>query len=959
MHPMRLAAVLTLLAASSPAGAEGLIPPLTADQAGEAARIVASFRTNPRGPFFRIRWFCADGTDHPPSPYPCGERGGGVQHATLSAEALKLAEWNVDVGTIYAGITYEEFVDAPRDHHRLKQLVLERYLEQIDSGWIYRRGYSYRGARQAEDEEKYGRRYLTKLLSDPEWLRGRSFLANQLVDVVPHGAPDSSVRRIRTLAQTIADADSRFQPLRAKIHSTPDAQRDLAAVERFGKEAKPSAAVQAELDELAGLLRTQNAGQTLDGALARLRKAKLDGPLLEAADALGTALKGNDASKAWAAGGQMSALIAKETSHSTDGARNLSLLDFQVALLDFGFQAAPPPEGRTRRQLAEDLGVALDYAFGAGLLSGRQRDALERERTGLLTDEEIESGRYFEITRYLARAPEWARATAAKEFGPAVELYSAFEPKAHGLIDELLRGSPALVVSGRLETLVTDAGRAVGVRHSILGSESGGGIVGLNPGSARGVLAILADHDAPIDSTRIYVVPQTASELKPMAGVLTLDSGNALSHTQLLAANLGVPNASIPSSLLPRLEPYYGREIEFLVGPRGEVTLREAPAAETPLVRAAPRAKLRLDVSGIDLSYRKLTPLADLQARKPGEICGPKAFNLGRLAAMFPEDVAPGVVVPFGVFLAHVERPLGGDAVPLTTRIQEAVQQVDAMRGRGASANEIEQYLYPQLAKFRELIRTMPLTAEFDRDLRTTLDSRFGKPGEFGVFVRSDTNAEDLPEFTGAGLNLTVPNVVGTEKIIQAIKDVWASPFTERAYEWRSRILESQGRVYPSVLLQRTVRSDKSGVIATIDLETGDRTAITVNVNEGVSAVVDGGVAESLLLTADGGVKLLQQARAAYRKVADPNGGFQLLPSSGSNTVLQPDEIRQVRELVARVEERYPPAYGPDETRLPWDIEFGFEGGQRRLFQIRPLARFEAPQAIESHDSVRLDEVPE
>ena len=47
-----------------------------------------------------------------------------------------------------------------------------------------------------------------------------------------------------------------------------------------------------------------------------------------------------------------------------------------------------------------------------------------------------------------------------------------------------------------------------------------------------------------------------------------------------------------------------------------------------------------------------------------------------------------------------------------------------------------------------------------------------------GVFVRSDTNVEDLPGFTGAGLNLTVFNVVGFDNIVKAISEVWASPYT-------------------------------------------------------------------------------------------------------------------------------------------------------------------------------------
>ena len=154
------------------------------------------------------------------------------------------------------------------------------------------------------------------------------------------------------------------------------------------------------------------------------------------------------------------------------------------------------------------------------------------------------------------------------------------------------------------------------------------------------------------------------------------------------------------------------------------------------------------------------------------------------------------------------------------------------------------------------------------------MDRLFGPDGSYGVFIRSDTNAEDLPEFTGAGLNLTVPNQVGRANILKAIRDVWASPFTERAYDWRSRVLRGNDRVYPSVVVLKTVPSDKSGVIATINLESGDRSETTVNVAEGTSAVVDGGVAESLLLKPDGSVRLLQQGRATYRKVAVPTGGF-------------------------------------------------------------------------------------
>jgi phosphoenolpyruvate synthase/pyruvate phosphate dikinase len=158
------------------------------------------------------------------------------------------------------------------------------------------------------------------------------------------------------------------------------------------------------------------------------------------------------------------------------------------------------------------------------------------------------------------------------------------------------------------------------------------------------------------------------------------------------------------------------------------------------------------------------------------------------------------------------------------------------------------------------------------------------------------------------------------------------------------------------VLLLRAVPSDKSGVIATVSLDTGEDD-ITVNVSEGVSAVVDGGVAESLLLKPDGTVRLLEQARGTYRKMLKPGGDFQNVPVSGSDTVLMPDEIRQLREMVAEVKRKYPPAYSKRGDVLPWDIEFGFEKGQLRLFQIRPLARYQEERTLEALS--HLDASPE
>jgi hypothetical protein len=923
--------------------ADSLLAPLSESQARETRKLFASFKANPKGPFVRIRWFCKDGTVHPPSPPPCKSRGGGHQYAELSADARRLQPWNIDVGVILVSLKPDQFFDKDRDHYLMRELVLQHYLAEVDQGWIYRKANSYRGARQIEDEEKAGRALLAGILTNPEWTDRNYYLVTELIQAVPHGIEDSAVKKIRALAAAIADKDVRFQGIRAKIHSAPGPD-DLELVRKFGAEQKPAPDAKALIDELAGLLVTRNNNAGLNQQLALVRQQYRDGNVGAAL----AAFESGPQSSRFSAAARLSEAIRREVAAARDGRRNLDLLDFNSLLLDYAFNMAKPLHGAKRREHLDQFQDFFRLAFGAGLLSARQFEELGKTIDSLRTAGSLPAQAYAVEIKQLARSLEWSRATVARHFGGVAQHYEAAEPLARALPDHLLRGSIALPMASVAETLVADANRATGIRHSIFGESSSRGIVGLNPGIASGTFRIIHSEEEAqkADPRGIYLIPETASDLKPMAGILTLDSGNALSHAQLLAANLGIPNATVPSTLLPVLEKHIGQELFFAVTPRGVVVLKpktDLSAAEKALFAqpARVRARMDLDTSRVNLSVNKVLTLSGITAKDSGILCGPKAANLGQLATYFPDKVAPGLVIPFGVYYHHISRKLPGQARSLAERIKEAFVEADRMRDAGAEPAALNAYIYPRLAEFRKEIQNIALEPSFERDLGAQLDKLFGPDGSYGVFIRSDTNAEDLPEFTGAGLNLTVPNQVGRANILKAIRDVWASPFTERAYDWRSRVLRGNDRVYPSVVVLKTVPSDKSGVIATINLESGDRSETTVNVAEGTSAVVDGGVAESLLLKPDGSVRLLQQGRATYRKVAVPTGGFRNAAPVGEDYLLKPDEIRQLRAAVDEINRKYPVERNERGETMPWDIEFGFEKGQLRLFQIRPLVRFQ------------------
>jgi hypothetical protein len=238
---------------------------------------------------------------------------------------------------------------------------------------------------------------------------------------------------------------------------------------------------------------------------------------------------------------------------------------------------------------------------------------------------------------------------------------------------------------------------------------------------------------------------------------------------------------------------------------------------------------------------------------------------------------------------------------------------------------------------YRQISETDP-GPEFRAGLKRAMQANFGAVEGVGVFIRSDTNVEDLPGFTGAGLNLTLPNVVGFENIIAGLREVWASPYTRRAFAWRNSHMEGPEHVYPAVLLLKTVPADISGVMITADVNTMDRNILSVAVNEGVGGAVEGQAAESLRIDRRSGeARLLAMASAPTRHVPNPRGGVDELRATGAPTLLQPGEIRQLIEVSGEIPRRFPPITDDQGRPAPADVEFAFQHGKLQLLQIRPF----------------------
>ena len=83
------------------------------------------------------------------------------------------------------------------------------------------------------------------------------------------------------------------------------------------------------------------------------------------------------------------------------------------------------------------------------------------------------------------------------------------------------------------------------------------------------------------------------------------------------------------------------------------------------------------------------------------------------------------------------------------------------------------------------------------------------------------------------------------ESILQGIRDVWASPYTERSYKWRQLYLLNPENVFPSILIIPSVDVDYSGVMVTRGISNQEADDLTVAFSRGAGGAVDGQAAES------------------------------------------------------------------------------------------------------------------
>ena len=126
-------------------------------------------------------------------------------------------------------------------------------------------------------------------------------------------------------------------------------------------------------------------------------------------------------------------------------------------------------------------------------------------------------------------------------------------------------------------------------------------------------------------------------------------------------------------------------------------------------------------------------------------------------------------------------------------------------------------------ADIRRWIIETPFQSAFDDALESAFTAMQGGNSALKVAVRSSATAEDLPDASFAGQQETFLNIEGVAAVKNAVHEVFASLFNDRAISYRVHQGYAHENVALSAGIQRMVRSETgaAGVMFTLDTESG------------------------------------------------------------------------------------------------------------------------------------------
>ncbi|MGG1516839.1 phosphoenolpyruvate synthase [Paenibacillus oryzisoli] len=313
-------------------------------------------------------------------------------------------------------------------------------------------------------------------------------------------------------------------------------------------------------------------------------------------------------------------------------------------------------------------------------------------------------------------------------------------------------------------------------------------------------------------------------------------------------------------------------------------------------------------------------------------LVGGKGLNLGELSKF------PGIQVPKGFCVT-------------TVGYREAIAHNETYHALLKQLAELKADDRDRIAEISGKIRQIITEAAIPSDVVEAVSyyiSQFGE--EHAYAVRSSATAEDLPHASFAGQQDTFLNIIGRDAILQHISLCWASLFTDRAVIYRMQNGFDHSQVYVSVIVQKMVFPQASGIVFTADPMTSNRKLLSIDASYGLGeALVSGLVSADSYQVREGRIV---NKRIATKKLAiygRKEGGTETRELDAEQQVAQTLTDSQIVQL-AQISRQIEAHFGS-----PQDIEWCLADDLFYIVQSRPITTlFPIPEAKDAENHVYI-----
>jgi rifampicin phosphotransferase len=311
-------------------------------------------------------------------------------------------------------------------------------------------------------------------------------------------------------------------------------------------------------------------------------------------------------------------------------------------------------------------------------------------------------------------------------------------------------------------------------------------------------------------------------------------------------------------------------------------------------------------------------------------LVGGKGLNLGELSKI------QGIQVPEGFCVT-------------TVGYQKAIEQNETFQALVDQLTILKVEDQNQIGEICRKIRQLIIEVEIPSDVVNAVAhylSQFGD--EHAYAVRSSATAEDLPHASFAGQQDTYLNIIGTEAILQHISKCWASLFTDRAVIYRMQNGFDHRQVSLSVIVQRMVFPQASGVLFTADPITSNRKILSIDASFGLGeALVSGLVSPDCYKVQEDNIvdkRIEAKKLAIYGLKKGGTETKQIAPDQQKTQTLTEHQILQLARIGRQIEAYF---------GSPQDIEWCLVDDTFYIVQSRPITTiYPIPEANDQENHV-------